>query len=102
MASIHKPRRNPDGSWTFPDTEAVLEEVGLRTISHYVEVRRQTIAAFIVNRPIFDMCVDAERLRGTSPRQFWWEQSMDLEEAREAADAASVVGSDDGESDGEE
>ena len=102
MAVENRPRREPDGSWTYPSSEDVLKEVGLRNIDHYVEVRRQTIAKFVVNRPVFDFCVNAERLRGSSPRQFWWEQSMDLEEARVAAGAATVVGSDDGESDGEE
>ena len=28
------PRQNPDGSWTYPDTDAVMETVGLRSISH--------------------------------------------------------------------
>ena len=91
-----KPRRNLDGSWMYPSSEDVLKEVGLRSIAMYVEVQRQTIASFIVHRPIFDFCMEAGRLRGTSPRQWWWEQQMDLEEAREAAGAASEVGSDDG------
>jgi hypothetical protein len=29
------PRRNPDGSWTHPDTNAVMKEVGLCSISRY-------------------------------------------------------------------
>ena len=49
------PRLNPDGSWTYPDTEEVMKEVGLRSISQYVEVRRHHIFNFIVNRPIFHM-----------------------------------------------
>ncbi len=44
-----QPRLNPDGSWTYPDTEAVMKEVGLRSISHYVEVWRQHVFNFIVN-----------------------------------------------------
>ena len=30
-----------------------VEEVGLETIGHYIQVRRQHIAAYIVDRPIF-------------------------------------------------
>ena len=49
MAHVHKPVSNPDRSWTYPATEDVMEETGLRLIAHYVDVRRQTIARFIVN-----------------------------------------------------
>ena len=71
-----QPRLNPDGSWTYPDTEAVMQEVGLRSISHYVEVRRQHIFNFIVNRPIFDLCREGVRKRGSSHRLFWWDQPL--------------------------
>ena len=36
--------------------EEVLEEVGLYLISHYAEVRQQTIANFIVDRLIVGYC----------------------------------------------
>ena len=75
-----------------------MEEVGLHTLEHYVKVRRETVARFIRERPIFDHCLGEERRRGTSHRrQFWWEQPMDLEpESGNAADddAESVSGSD--------
>ena len=85
------PCKNPDGMWTYPLTEDVLEVAGLYTITHYVGVRRQTIANFIVNRPIFELCRGAERKRGTSNRQYWGEQPMDLEAAR----ANAIVAADD-------
>ena len=44
-----------------------------------------------MNRPIFDLCVEEERKRGTSPRLYWWEQTVDWDLARGAGDAASVV-----------
>ena len=69
MARINKPRRNLDGSWTYPSSELTLEEVALHPIAYYVEVRRQTIAKFIVNRPIFEYCREGKRKRGSSPRQ---------------------------------
>ncbi len=72
------PWLNPDGSWTYPNTEAVMKEVGLRSISHYVEVRRQHIFNFIVNRPILDLCRESVRKRGSSPRLFWWDQPLTL------------------------
>ena len=86
------PRRNPDGSWTYPDTDAVMEAVGLRSISHYVEVRRQHISNYIVNRPIFNACRDGVRRRGSSHRQFWWDQPLSL-----TADPPAGVDDDDDE-----
>ena len=89
MATVNKPVKNDDGSWTYPSAKDVLEEVGLYTMKEYIEVRRQTITNYIVNRPIFALCTEAERKRGSMPRQFWWEQPMDLDAARKAS--ASVV-----------
>ena len=72
------PRLNPDGSWMYPDTEKVMKEVGLRSISQYVEVWRHHIFNFIVNRPIFDLCKEGVRKRGSSHRLFWWDQPVSL------------------------
>ncbi|EJK75691.1 hypothetical protein THAOC_02578, partial [Thalassiosira oceanica] len=57
MARVNRPRRvQRDGTcqWSYPSKDDVYEEVGLFPIRHYIEVRRQTVAAYIVNRPIFD------------------------------------------------
>ena len=94
MAKVNKPRRNPHtGVWTYPASADVLEEVGLHTIAEYIEVQRQTIAKYIVDRPIFTLCMEEERRRGTAAnRQWWWEQPTDWDLAREAS--ASVVADD--------
>ena len=39
--------REPNGSWSYPTSKEVLEEVGLFSITHYVGVRRQTITKHI-------------------------------------------------------
>ena len=90
MAREYKPRRAIEAgtgtvTWAYPPTEKVLEECGLFPMTHYIEVRKQHVASFIVNRPIFDLCVGSERLRGTAPRQYWWEQTLDLDAARASA-----------------
>ena len=80
MAKVHKPRKNSSTCvWTYPSSVDVLNKVGLKTIREYILVRRNTIAAYIRDRPIFNLCVDAERKRGTSPRLYWWEQPLDSE-----------------------
>ena len=60
-----------------------------------MQVRRQTIANYIVDRPILTFCREGERLRGSSPRQFWWEQPMDLDAARAVAAAKTMVAAND-------
>lgn len=91
-----QPRREPDGTWTYQSSEKVLEAAGLHTIQHYVEVRRNTVLKFILDRPIFEFCREASRQRGTSNRQYWWEQSLDLEAARAAVFTAAGVAVDEG------
>jgi hypothetical protein len=84
-----------DGTWTYPNLAQVLEDVGLKTVAHYIAIRWQHIANYIVNKPIFTTCVDGVRRRGSSNRHFWWEQLMDLEAAWAARVARPAVVSDD-------
>ena len=51
----------------------------MKTMSEYILIRRQTIAAYVATRPILDECRRGERKRGAIPRRWWWEQPMDLE-----------------------
>ena len=77
------PEKKPNGFWTYPRLKDVLKAAGLDTISHYMDVCWQTVANFIVNRPIFELCAGAVRKRGSPVQPFWWDQPMDLELARE-------------------
>jgi hypothetical protein len=90
-----RPMKLPDGTWTYPNLAQVLEDIGLKTVAHYISVRRQHIANYIINKPIFTTCVDGGRRQGFSNRHFWWEQSMDLEAAWVARLAGPTVVSDD-------
>jgi hypothetical protein len=74
-----QPTRNPDGTWKYPSSKDVLKAVGLETIDHYIGVWRKTIARFIVDRPLFALCRDGERKRGSTRRTFWWEQPLSLD-----------------------
>ncbi len=65
-----------------------MEECGLHTIGEYIQKRRDTIAAYVVERSIFRNCMDSERKQGSVPRKWWWEQEMDLD----AYDAIGSVG----------
>jgi hypothetical protein len=93
-----RPKKLPDSTWTYPNSAAVLDEVRLKTIAHYIGMHRQHIGSYIVDKPIFQACVDGVRICGSSSAcQFWWAQSMDLEMARAAGIAGPVVINDDGE-----
>ena len=86
-------KRETEHAPACPKTEDVFEEVGLKTIREYIEVRRNTIAVGIINRPILKLCVDQETVRGTVRRLWWWEQSMDIDLASvRGYDPAEVAG----------
>ena len=91
MVCLHKPERTPDG-WVYPLFEDVLEEVGLHTMEHYVQVHQDTIAAYIVHQPMFHACQGRERRRRSRPRQFWWDQPMELDGARDTVEAKTDFG----------
>ena len=79
MSRRHRPKRGPGGIWAYPASSDVLEECGLLTVAEYILRRRETIAAWVVDRPLLAACRDGERMRGTPHRQWWWEQEMDLD-----------------------
>jgi len=78
-----RPEMKANGSWSYPRSKDVLGAAGLQTITHYMDVRRQTVTNFIVNRPIWELCAGAVRRRGSPIRPFWWDQPMDLDLAKE-------------------
>ncbi len=65
------PWKRPDGTWEYPNSEKVLWNVGLQRMSHYIGMQRQHIANFIVHWPIFPLCLEGVRKRGSAPCQFW-------------------------------
>jgi hypothetical protein len=87
MAKQHKPCRGPGNQWIYPKSGEVLKECGLRTIREYIAIRQQTIAVYVVTRPILGKCKQGVRKRGAIPRRWWWEQKMSL-------DVADPTGSD--------
>ena len=71
------PRKRGD-EWIYPKSRRVLAAVGLHPADNYIGVRCNNIARWISHRPIFDLCKGSERQRGPAPRQFWWEQCLNL------------------------
>ena len=52
MAKEHVHWWGPNQQWVYPSSEAVLEECGMHTIGHYIDVQRETIAKYVVGRSI--------------------------------------------------
>ena len=80
MAKEHTPRRGMNHQWTYSSSKKVLEEWGMHTIRHYIDVRKETIAKYVVGRTILAECQGADRKRGLVPRRWWWEQKMCMED----------------------
>jgi hypothetical protein len=43
MAEKHKPEKGPNHGWVYPMSSNILQECGMATILHYINVRRATI-----------------------------------------------------------
>jgi hypothetical protein len=80
MAKKHVPWQGPRQQWVYPPSDKVLEECGMHTIKHYIDVRREAIAKYVVDRSILAECQGADRRRGLMPRRWWWEQKMCLDD----------------------
>jgi hypothetical protein len=76
-----QPTRNPDETWTYPSLKDVLKVVGLKRINHDIGVCREPIARFILDQPLFALCRDGGRRRGSIRCMFWWEQLLSLDDA---------------------
>ena len=84
------------GSWKLPKTKTVLAAAGLHRIEHYVQVSRARILRWVEDRPILKLRREAGRRRGTTPRLYWWEQPMDLDEASAGTPADATTEGDRG------
>ena len=67
----------------------------LRSITEYVQRRRETTANYVVDRHVFMACEGGERKRGSPSHMYWLEQPMELDAARDL-----VVGTVDGDKEG--
>ena len=80
MNVVHLPKEDKVGEWRYPKQEDALKECGLNDILEYTEIRCATVARFVANWPVFKACRGGEQLRGSTPRQFFWEQPLGLED----------------------
>jgi hypothetical protein len=81
MAEKHKPKKGLHHKWVYPQSSNALQECGMDTISHYINVRRAMIFQYVVDWPIYKVCRGRAWRRGLPPQQWWWEQKMSLDDA---------------------
>ena len=63
-----------------------MAEAGLQEVDTYISRHHNTVAEFIVNSPIMELCLGEERRPGSSVTKWWWDQDgLDVKEMRTAA-----------------
>ena len=63
-----------------------MAEAGLQEVDTYVSHRQNTVAQYILTRPIMELCLAAERRPGKRVEMRWWKQEgLDLEGMRTAS-----------------
>ena len=63
-----------------------MAEAGLQEVDTYISRHHNTVAEFIVTRPIMELCLGEERRPGSSATNRWWDQDgLNVKEMRMAA-----------------
>ena len=87
-----QPRCGRDGVWYYPSLAGAMKEAGIVRIWTSILRRQNTVAQFIVTRPILDLCEKAIRWPVERVPRWWWEQTeIDWKRARERAEAVAEV-----------
>jgi hypothetical protein len=69
------PVRQDDDSWFYPPLEKALEIAGLYTIAEYIQQRQNTLASYVLERPILQLCQQYDQAPYTQSRMYrWWSQ----------------------------
>ena len=62
-----------DGSWRREGEESVLQAVGMQPLQMYIVRRQATVAEWVTNRPIFEVCTyEIGYEGGGRQRALWW------------------------------
>ena len=67
-----KMRKGRDGGWVYPPLEDAMAEAGLKEVETYVYLRKNTVAQYIVTRPIMDLYLAAKQRPGSRVATKWW------------------------------
>jgi hypothetical protein len=56
MGEKRKPRKGLHHMWVYPQSNNMLKECRMQSISHYLGVRRETTFQDIVDQPVYIAC----------------------------------------------
>ena len=68
------PWRTPGGKWKYTSAAMEREEVRFLTMEEYIRRRQKTVARYVANRSLLDLCEGLERAPGAQVGMRWWEQ----------------------------
>ena len=69
--TVRQARRVKDGEWHYPSLEGAMKEAGLTDIRTSILRRQNTVAQYIVTRPLLDLCKGARAREGAKVPQRW-------------------------------
>ena len=76
-------RREKDVDWHYPSLEWAMQEAGLTDIRMSILKRQNTVAQYIVTRPLLDLCEGARAREGAQvPLRWWYQAGIDWETAK--------------------
>ena len=78
-------RRHPryieaENQWIWPNMSEVLEEAGLKTMRHYINVRQTNFWRKVESRPLIEICRNITGISGSARHDFWWEERNIVQE----------------------
>ena len=87
-----QPRRRRGGIWDYPPLAEAMGGEGFEGIRKYVTRMQNTVAQYILTRPIMNLCERSTWRPGVRVSRRWWEQvGIDFDGAKKrAAEAATV------------
>ena len=59
-----QPQKGREGGWVYPPCEDAMAEVGLHEVDTYIYHHQNTVAQYILTRPIIDLCLTAKHSQG--------------------------------------
>ena len=78
-----QPQRGGGGKCTYPPLKEAMQEAGFEGIRKAFTRRQNTVAQYIVTRPILDPCERAtQRVEARVSRRWWDQEGIDLKPAK--------------------
>ena len=82
---LNSTRRHPryieaENQWIWPNMSEVLEEAGLKTMRHYINVRQTNFWRKVESRPLIEICRNTTGISGSARHDFWWEERNIVQE----------------------